>query len=426
MITAARPRRRILGALVLLAALAVTVLLWQRPNPFASHEIIRAVISDASGLASIGADVRVAGVPVGKVTGVRRDGAAAELTLTLEEPVGTIHRDATISLRPRLMFEGTAYVELTLGSPAAPPLGNRVLPLSQTSAYVPLEDAWSLLQAPVRTNIRVLAGAAATALSGAAPAQLRASVSAAPELTRDVGAVARAAVGPNGTELHSAVESLAQIAGTVAGESPALEQTATATARTADALETADGAPLDATLAELPAAARSLQSGGAAAADLAGRLRTLAVGLEPGVAALPATLRLVRPVLRTATPVLESVSPLLSDARTALAGARSGAAPALAAVDALSPTLQTFQNTLLGALEAKTDLGTPAYLSFLGLFAGGGGASRPFGVDGDGHFMRFGLRFLTGVGLPLPPCSLLAAVSPTLAATLASAGGCTS
>jgi hypothetical protein len=39
--------------------------------------------------------------------------------------------------------------------------------------------------------------------------------------------------------------------------------------------------------------------------------------------------------------------------------------------------------------------------------------------------MRFGLRFLTGVGLPLPPCSLLGKVAPALAATLAAAGACT-
>jgi hypothetical protein len=44
---------------------------------------------------------------------------------------------------------------------------------------------------------------------------------------------------------------------------------------------------------------------------------------------------------------------------------------------------------------------------------------------GQGHFMRFGLRFLTGVGIPLPPCTLLGQVNQTLADELSSAGGCT-
>jgi hypothetical protein len=39
--------------------------------------------------------------------------------------------------------------------------------------------------------------------------------------------------------------------------------------------------------------------------------------------------------------------------------------------------------------------------------------------------MRFGLRFLTGAGQPLPPCSLLERASPALAAQLENAGGCT-
>jgi hypothetical protein len=119
------------------------------------------------------------------------------------------------------------------------------------------------------------------------------------------------------------------------------------------------------------------------------------------------------------------LEPVLADAQRAVAGAARGAAPAGAAIHALEPTLQIFQSTLLGALEQKTDLGDPAYLAFLGLFAGGGGASRPFGVDGQGHFMRFGLRFLTGAGLPLPRCTLLEQVSPPLAVALEKLGGCT-
>jgi hypothetical protein len=91
----------------------------------------------------------------------------------------------------------------------------------------------------------------------------------------------------------------------------------------------------------------------------------------------------------------------------------------------VTPTLRIFVDTLLSALEQPTDLGDPAYLAFLGLFAGGGGASRAFGVDGQGHFMRFGLRFLTGVGLPLPSCSLLDEAAPPLAKLIGSLGACT-
>jgi hypothetical protein len=124
-------------------------------------------------------------------------------------------------------------------------------------------------------------------------------------------------------------------------------------------------------------------------------------------------------------PVAHEISPELRSALTAIRGAENGAGPALSAIHALEPTLGIFHNTLIAALQKQTDLGDPAYLAFLGLFAGGGGASAPFGVDGQGHFMRFGLRFLTGAGLPLPPCTLLDKAAPTLATLLESFGGCT-
>jgi hypothetical protein len=133
----------------------------------------------------------------------------------------------------------------------------------------------------------------------------------------------------------------------------------------------------------------------------------------------------VRPLLRRAVPVMRSLAGPLAQVSTAIAGARAGAGPARSAVGALAPTLAMFHDTLLPALAQPTDLGDPAYLAFLGLFAGGGGASRPFGVDGQGHFMRFGLRFLTGAGQPVPPCSLLDKVSPALGSLLSKAGGCT-
>ncbi|MEA2125109.1 MAG: hypothetical protein QOI80_1891, partial [Solirubrobacteraceae bacterium] len=111
--------------------------------------------------------------------------------------------------------------------------------------------------------------------------------------------------------------------------------------------------------------------------------------------------------------------------RAALSNGARAAPGARRLVAAVDPTLRIFSGTLLDALERKTSLGTPAYLSFLGLFAGGGGASRPF-VRGEGHFMRFGFRFLTGAGRPAPPCALLAQVSPQLAQVFGQNGVCQS
>src|SRR4051795_1964084 len=106
--------------------------------------------------------------------------------------------------------------------------------------------------------------------------------------------------------------------------------------------------------------------------------------------------------------------PVLADARRALDAGAVAAAPAARLLRATTPSLELLDRSLLPALRAPTAvLHVPAYLAFLNLFEGGGGASRPFQTLSDsprgaGHFMRFGFRFLTGAGAPLPPCTLLA------------------
>jgi phospholipid/cholesterol/gamma-HCH transport system substrate-binding protein len=362
---------------------------------------------------------------VGKVTGVSRHGALALVTMSLDSSAGTVHRDARAALRPRLMFEGTAYVQLQLGSPSAPALGDALLPRSQTSTYVPLDDALSILNGSGRGDVRTLARTAGALLSGAAPSQLHDVLSAAPALTADAGSAARAAQGTDGTELGRAVTSLAHVSAAASSRAPALGAMLGSAARTAAAANVQAGVPLDQALAQLPATVTSLRTGAAAAATVATHAGTLIADLQPGAGALKPTIDVVRPLLRAAVPTLTRFQPVLGDALTAVRGAASGATPAVGAINAVTPTLRIFHDTLLAALEQPTDLGDPAYLAFLGLFAGGGGASRAFGVDGQGHFMRFGLRFLTGVGLPLPSCSLLDKVAPPLSTLLGSLGACT-
>jgi phospholipid/cholesterol/gamma-HCH transport system substrate-binding protein len=417
--------RWLLGATVLLAAVAAVWLAWSKPDPFGSRETVHALFDDAGGLAPVGADVRVAGVPVGKVTGITRGPPPALVPRSIDSSVGIVHRDARAALRPRLMFEGTAYVQLTLGSPTAPALGDAQLPPSQTSTYVPFADVLSVLDARGRGEIRSLARTAGALASGPAPAELHDALGAAPGLTADAATIARAAQGTDGTELAQAVTSLAGVSTAVASRAPALGALLGSTARTAAAAQVDAGAPLGQALSGLPATVASLKTGADAAGAIATRAGTLVSALAPSAAQLRPTIDLIRPLLRSAGPVLTRFQPVLGDALTAVRGAARGAAPALGAIDALTPTLDIFRDTLLTALEQKTDLGDPAYLAFLGLFAGGGGASRPFGVDGAGHFMRFGLRFLTGIGLPLPSCSLLEQAAPPLAKLLSSVGTCT-
>lgn len=422
----ARPadRRRLHGLLLTLVAVVAVALLWLGSNPFASHTDVRARFSDVSGIAAVATDVRVGGVKVGRVTGRRRAGDAAELTLRLDGDAPEIHADARAALRPTLLFEGKGYIDLTPGSAAAPALGDGVLPVSRTRVYVPLAEVLEVLGRRNAANLRQVARSARRTLDPAAQDALRSVVGAAPRLTATLGRTARAARGAHGTELRSAVGRLSRTADAVAAHADDLPDVVRDGATTLSALRS--DTRLDAALAALPSTVARLRTGSAALDRTVTTLRPLARELRPAVRAATPTVDALRPVLRAAAPALRRAAPLLGDLRAGLDSGRDAAAPTRRLVAAAKPTVGVLDGSLLAAAERRTTLGTPAYLAFLGLFAGGGGASRPFGIGGaDGHFMRFGFRFVTGLAQPLPPCDLLVKASPSLAQLFSSAGGCT-
>jgi virulence factor Mce-like protein len=417
---------------VVLALLAVIALGVIKPDPFASYRIVRAQFADASGIGVVGADVRMAGTKVGEIAGVERTGDRALLTLHLDPSVGTIHADATAELRPHLAFEGTAYVDLDAGSADAPALGDAPIPLAHTRVYVPLDEALRVLNPPTRAATRATVRELWPVFAGAGRSGLQSTLRGAPGLMSTLAPAALAAQGPHGTELAGALHGLSRAVDALAARQAQLVPLTRAAAATFAALAPDGGAPLDRTLAELPPALAALDAGGRSLDGIIARLDPLSRELFPGLQALAPTLLKALPLVQAFAPALTHAAPLLADLRTALQAAAGAVPPARSVLANLDPSLSLLEHSLLPALHAPTSkLHIPAYLAFLNLFAGGGGASRPFqtghefGAMGAGHFMRFGFRFISGVGFPAPPCALLSKVSPELAQALAGAGGCT-
>jgi ABC-type transporter Mla subunit MlaD len=239
----------------------------------------------------------------------------------------------------------------------------------------------------------------------------------------------------SGNELAGAIDGMSRTAHAIASRDNQLQPLLAGADRTLAAIDTDRGTRLDATVAQLPGALDAADRGGRAIEGIVGRLDPLARDIEPGLASLPRTLDQATPLVERAGPVLDRARPLIANMREAL-GAGADATPATQSLmQAAQPSLELLDDSLIPALQKPTaELGIPSYLSFLNLFEGGGGASRPYVAQpsripgmsgGQGHFMRFGLRFLTGVGIPLPPCTLLGQVNRTLADELSSAGGCT-
>jgi virulence factor Mce-like protein len=148
------------GVVAAVLILAVCYLVFGGSLPFQGSGFqLRATFTVETQL-HLGSPVRVAGVNVGTVTGVRRlagSSSAAIATMTIEPSGLPVHADATANIRPRLFLEGNFYIDLSPGTPSAPTLGSgATLPASQTTGPVQLDRVLSALNSNTRANLQTL------------------------------------------------------------------------------------------------------------------------------------------------------------------------------------------------------------------------------------------------------------------------------
>jgi phospholipid/cholesterol/gamma-HCH transport system substrate-binding protein len=99
--------------------------------------------------------VRVAGVDVGQVTKLRREGNTGVVTMEINSRGLPIHSDATVKIRPRIFLEGNWFVELRPGSPSASTLhSGATLPITQTANPVQLDQVLDALNSDTRQNLQ--------------------------------------------------------------------------------------------------------------------------------------------------------------------------------------------------------------------------------------------------------------------------------
>ncbi|MGA7397577.1 MAG: MlaD family protein [Solirubrobacterales bacterium] len=142
--------------LVLLLALGVW-LAFTKTIPFTSPGYeVKATFTNAVNIA-MKSPVRIAGVNVGKVTGIEGKGDNTVVTFTVEEEGRPIHEDAAAQIRPRLFLEGNWFIDLDPGTPDSDELeDNGEIPLSRTSVNVQIGDVLRTLQLPQRANLQKL------------------------------------------------------------------------------------------------------------------------------------------------------------------------------------------------------------------------------------------------------------------------------
>jgi ABC-type transporter Mla subunit MlaD len=129
---------------------------------------LKAVFSNAANL-QLKSPVRVAGVTVGKVTGIasKKGSSASVVTMELTDEALPIHRDAELKIRPRIFLEGNFFVELKPGSAGSRTASSDAeIPISQTYAPVQIDQVLSVLQGSARESAQTLIQGYGEALNG--------------------------------------------------------------------------------------------------------------------------------------------------------------------------------------------------------------------------------------------------------------------
>jgi ABC-type transporter Mla subunit MlaD len=256
--------------------------------------------------------VRVAGVDVGKVTSITRQGSTGVVTMEIGSNGLPVHTDATVKIRPRIFLEGNWFIELQPGSPSAPTFSSGgTIPVTHTSDPVQLDQVLDALNTDTRANLQTFLieyGAGLTQKPGPAEnaeqdPEVR-GINGAQALNKAYqrgpsslkgGAVLNQAI--SGTETHDLSKLVASIGKVTAALNVHEQQLGELIVNfnTFFRAFAAQSAPLQRTVAELPANLAGINRGLASLQRAGPPTRAFAHEIVPGVLATPSTVTAALP-----------------------------------------------------------------------------------------------------------------------------------
>jgi phospholipid/cholesterol/gamma-HCH transport system substrate-binding protein len=398
------------GAVLLLVIAVAIYFGFTKHVPFTHGFRMKAVFTSAQNIAPQ-SPVRIAGVTVGQVTSIQREGHVGVVTMEISEDGLPIHRDALMKIRPRLFLEGDWYVELQPGSPSSPTISSGyTIPITQTAVPVQIDQLLDALNTNTRANLQSVLQNYGEALTHK-PTSAE-DVTQTPEVQgltaaealKDAarhglgalrgGAIVQQAFG--GVEAHDISKLVAGLNET----SKQLNTNEQALGEWVEHFNTTLGAvasqssSLKAAVAQLPGAVHSLTRGFTALHRTEKPFTSFANALTPGVAETASTVAAALPWISQVKALLKpdelgGVATSLSEASPHLASLIGGQQQLFGQTDEFSKCLT---KVFYPAGETKLQdgaatTGADAYKEFFYMLAGFAGAGQNF--DGNGAFSRF-------------------------------------
>ncbi len=382
------------GLIALVLVVVFGFFAWTKINPFSNPYEVEAAFVEPAEIRP-GNPVRIAGVDVGKVTGVKSgaDPRATVLEMQIDEDGLPIHEDATFQIRPRLFLEGNSFVDLRPGSPSAAHLEDgAIVPATQTSTYVSIGDFLRIFESDTRQDLRTVLNEYGTGLGGGGARAFNRTTRYWERAYGNSARVNTAALGQREGDLSGYVRNAGRAAEGLARNTPRLRALVTNLAETGEAFASEQLALSDA-IAELP---RTLDQGYRTLGvvdEALPSVRSLARELTPAVRTSPAT-------LDAAVPFARQLRGLVSEPELGgLARELGEAVPPLARVTRRGVELQgesrllaSCQNEVLIPTsretipDARFPANGPVYEEAVKWFPGAAGGGRSF--DANGGYSR--------------------------------------
>ena len=312
--------------------------------PWQQRYVFSALFEKAPGLnVQSTQEVRIAGVPVGEITGATpEDGGTARLTLSLE-PGHPVYTDARLEYRTKTPLN-VPYVALDPGTPAAGELPEgAVVPASQTSRHVQPWEVLNKLDQPTQEALTALLNESQVALADA-PATLPAGLRAADDTLETLQPVVVSLQERRAT-IERLVTALSQISTAAGDDDRRLASLVTSLQETLGALTARDD-DLGATLDRLPGVTGALREAMARTSELTAQLDPTLDNLAAASDELPGALARTRDAVEEVDEVVDAGAPVVAAARPVVADLRPLAGDARAALEDLRPVADDLPNAV--------------------------------------------------------------------------------
>ncbi|HEX6388120.1 MAG TPA: MlaD family protein [Solirubrobacteraceae bacterium] len=329
-------RGRIAIALVFaLSCFGLLLFLWTTfggPVPLQPKGYQAKILLPEAPLLPVQADVRVSGVPIGKIQKIERSGHNVLATVQIEPRYAPLRKDVKVTVRRKTLL-GEGYLELTPGQPNAPLLAeNGTIPTSQVRDPVALDEFFSAFDKPTRLALeRWLDGWSKGLRGGSQPlnnalghlpgasegasdllGELRRQRSAVSRLFRDTGRTF-AAIGAHRDRVDALIRNTRELFDTTAASDRDLQATIAALPGFLDALRASSSAvrraavPATPLLRELRPVARTLPRTLQATDRVAPVLRAIAKPLDRVTAVAPRGLSAATAIVRGSQPLFRQL-----------------------------------------------------------------------------------------------------------------------